>query len=100
MTDKNSMGKIEEFFKIIGTYGVAIVFSSVLLGYFLAKDWKQGQAHVDALKNNTAAMKSIEMTVKDQAKILERQTISIEANTNAATKFTDIMNREPVPRGN
>ena len=70
MPEKDSIGEIELALKMISTYGVAIVFASVLLGYFLWKDYSQGQQHIDALKNNTKAMQSIEMTLQKQTQTI------------------------------
>lgn len=85
MSETKDLSKIEFALKMISTYGVAVIFSSVLLGYFLAKDWKQGQAaveatkqHTAALNNNTAAMNAIQATVKENTSVVKSYAEDLE----------------------
>ena len=92
----SQVSKAEGIFKLISTYGTAVCFSAVLLGYFLWKDYSQSGKHLDALNNNTeamtavvAAMGNIEDTVKEQAETVQKLKVIIEANTRATEQLRD-----------
>lgn len=51
--------RAEKVLKVVTTYGLSVVVSVVLLGYFLWKDYHTQQVLLEAVNNNTAAMQSM-----------------------------------------
>ena len=51
--------KAERTLKVITTYGLSVVVSVVLLGYFLWKDYHTSQVLLEAVNNNTKAMQAM-----------------------------------------
>ena len=70
--------RVELFLKMAATHGVAIVFSGVLLAYFLFNHYTVGRQQLKALQNNTEAMHNMTKTVATQQMAFSGQEKALE----------------------